>query len=290
MGSLTKVTSNSQYAKYTYSYGGKSYTGIHVFTTKPNTQSIAPGIADPKQRLSNINPAMSTPQKVIAKTNCCMFAYHKHEFHGIFYQGPNLNLYLDGTAYSSIKSVPVTHVAFAYNYYPSFCVKTDGTATIRWFADKYALEAALPFCECILGGVHTLVYDGKCVFNEKVWDNEADSRLITFPQDDSGRDLNADGSAIRNMINIGAANSDAKRTLLGHKAGTDGIYIMVSTDSSMLCKTAANLMLDLGCDYAVNMDGGSPVEMRIKNGYGANGKVTAGGGFEMYSAVCAYLR
>ena len=46
---------------------------------------------------------------------------------------------------------------------------------------------------------------------------------------------------------------------------------MVCVDSGMPLKAAAALMVDLGCDFAVNMDGGGSTEMRIKDGYGAGG-------------------
>ena len=60
------------------------------------------------------------------------------------------------------------------------------------------------------------------------------------------------------------------------------------TDDSMSMKNAANLMYDLDCDYAVNMDGGSPVEMRIASGYGPAGKVSEDGGLSIHTAVVAY--
>lgn len=65
---------------------------------------------------------------------------------------------------------------------------------------------------------------------------------------------------------------------------------MVVTDNPMSMKNAANLMYDLDCDYAVNMDGGSPVEMRIASGYGPAGKVNndGNGGLPIHTAVVAY--
>ena len=292
MGTLKLVSSDAQYSEYTYTYNNKVYNNIHVFTTKANTQSVCPAVVDPRKGLSQINPSMSTPQDVICKTNACMHDYNSDAFYGIFYQGPNHELYLNGTSYQSIDDVPVHHEAFVTNYYPSFCVKKDGTAAIRWFKDKYALEGALPFCECIIGSINALVYDGKCVFNEKVWDTETNSMLIMIPQDANGLDQEDAGSQttpIRYM-DIGDPSQPRRRTLLGHKDGSNGVYYMVCTDSSMICKVAANFMFDLGCDWAVNMDGSSPVEMRIKAGYGPSGRVTSGGGLELNSAVCAYLR
>lgn len=65
---------------------------------------------------------------------------------------------------------------------------------------------------------------------------------------------------------------------------------MVATDCVMPVKTAANMMQDLGCDYAVNMDGGSPTQMIEAAGYGASGKATAGDGTPLNTAVCAYIK
>lgn len=51
-------------------------------------------------------------------------------------------------------------------------------------------------------------------------------------------------------------------------------------------KVGARLMLDLGCDYAMNMDGGGPTQMRT------SGKIVyacqTGGGYTVGSAVVAY--
>ena len=65
---------------------------------------------------------------------------------------------------------------------------------------------------------------------------------------------------------------------------------MVATDGYMSVETAANMMQDLGCDFAVNMDGGSCSEMRIASGYGPAGYVTIQGGTLLNTAVCAYVK
>ncbi|MCI9467142.1 MAG: phosphodiester glycosidase family protein [Ruminiclostridium sp.] len=65
---------------------------------------------------------------------------------------------------------------------------------------------------------------------------------------------------------------------------------MVCVDSGMPLKAAAALMVDLGCDFAVNMDGGGSTEMRIKDGYGAGGAVTSGNGRALPTAVCAFTK
>lgn len=58
----------------------------------------------------------------------------------------------------------------------------------------------------------------------------------------------------------------------------------------------AKLMCDLGCDYAINLDGSTPSQMRVANGYLNNvsgvsaGKVTTTGSDNTYygTAVVAY--
>lgn len=123
--------------------------------------------------------------------------------------------------------------------------------------------------------------------DETVYDNESNSHVI---YDHSKGASNAAQSDSRHDFGVNKSGKDdtAKRTLLGHKAGNAGIYIMVSTDSEISLKAAANLMAYLGCDYAVNMDSAGSVQMQIKSGYGADGKVTSGTGVLVHTAVCAY--
>ena len=86
MGTLSLITSNGQYKKYTYTHGGASTTGVHVFTTQSG-QSVAPAISTTKKPLSQLNPLSVSPSNVIAKTNGCMYEYYENKFYGFFYQG-----------------------------------------------------------------------------------------------------------------------------------------------------------------------------------------------------------
>ena len=293
MGTLDLVSRNVQYSMYKYTYGNKTYDNIHVFTTKPGTQSICPAISMKRTSLANMNPVMASPKDIIAKTNGNMFEYNKDLFYGFFYQGPDHELYIDMTRYESPDDIPSSCVMFtdwSPKYWPSFCVKNDGTAAIRWFSSKDALLGALPYCECVIASVHALVFDGKSVYNEDVYDQDG---VLIYDRYGDNKD-----TSTRHNPNNGSPTFATGRTLLGHKAGNDGVYIMVCTNNSssypnskMNCEVASNLMLDLGCDYAVNMDGGSPLEMRIIDGYGANGRGTVNSyTAPLFTAVCAYLR
>lgn len=275
MGTLTLITANKQYKKYKYTYDGTTTTGIHVFTTKSG-QSIAPAVSTARVALSSMNPLNVSGTKVIAKTNGCMFDYNSSEFYGFFYQGAGNPMYINGTRHDTL---PTSSILYTDpKYYPSFCVKNDGTATIRWFASKSEAEVALPFCKYVIGACHPLVYDSKCVFNEDVREPDILGGKLIY---------NRSNPAASERYNTGINQNKSMRTLLGHKS--DGAFVMVVTDEAMSMKNAANLMYDLGCDYAVNMDGGTPVEMRIASSdYGPTGKVSSGSGHTLNTAVVAY--
>lgn len=93
MGTLSLITSNGQYKKYTYTHGGASTTGAHVFTTKSG-QSVAPAISTTKKPLSQLNPLDISPSKVIAKTNGCMYEYHETKFYGFFIRAAGNPMYI----------------------------------------------------------------------------------------------------------------------------------------------------------------------------------------------------
>lgn len=61
-----------------------TYSDIHTFTTGGRTsQSIAPVISTSKVSLSELNPASVSANKVIAKTNACMYEYDINQFYRI---------------------------------------------------------------------------------------------------------------------------------------------------------------------------------------------------------------
>lgn len=271
-GSLKLISSNAQYKKYDYTYNGTTISNVHVFTTN-STQSIAPAISTTRTSLASLNPVKTN--RVVAKTNACMFSYTLNEFYGFYYQGPGYPMYIDGEAHTTPPAQSILYDDA--KYYPSFCVKSDGSATIRWFKDKAALTTALPYCDCIIASAHTLVYDSKCVFNTYVYDPLETDMMI----------YNISSPGTNDRFNTGITTRTANRTMLGHL--TNGNYVMVVTDDPISLKEGANLMQDLKCDYAVNMDGSTPCQMRIAAGYGPEGKVTSGSGTPLFTAVCAYL-
>ena len=213
-----------------------------------------------------------------------------HERPALFnteYEGEKGCLYISASVYNDHQAPAISYTYAVPKYSPAFCVKSDGTATIRWFSSQNKMQNAINACDCIIAGAHAIVFDGKCTTDENVYDNETgtDNHKLIY-------NTNGDQSATRwdaSVVSSATADETAKRCCFGHKAGSDGVYIMVCTDSYASLHEMANLMKLLGCDYAVNLDGNGSVQMRIKDGYGASGKVTSASGNLIYAGIAAYL-
>lgn len=93
-----------------------------------------------------------------------------------------------------------------------------------------------------------------------VRDKDDDKRIIA-----DWDDLNNTNYHHNNTLANGSTTSKSNRTLLGHKA--NGAFVLVCTWCGMDLRVAAKMMADLGCDYAVNMDGSSAIRMRVASGY-----------------------
>ena len=97
-------------------------------------------------------------------------------------------------------------------------------------------------------------------FLYSVRDKDDDKRIIA-----DWDDLNNTNYHHNNTLANGSTTSKSNRTLLGHKA--NGAFVLVCTWCGMDLRVAAKMMADLGCDYAVNMDGSSAIRMRVASGY-----------------------
>lgn len=287
-GSFTPTFTNGQYVKGNYiTPEGETRNDFHIFTVQARTRQRITPIVNRLERvaLGNLNPnsSVASSANVIAKINGNVFNYSGGPI-GINYEGANGNLYIGAYQFSSPPSSSTAYTNIKYS--PSFCVKSNGDAVIRWFDSAQKLQVAMNACDCIIAGAHAIVFNGKCTTDENVYDNETDSKLIynvAAPgnQNNTRWDTNINLSSTANLM--------APRTCLGHKANSNGIYIMVCTDSSVSLHEMANFMKLQNCDYAINLDGSSSVQMRIKDGYGASGKVTSVSGVNLYAGVAAYL-
>lgn len=273
----------NHYNKIEYTLDRKTYSDIHVFKTDPDSETVSPAVCTTgsKKTLSNMNPNGIAASKVMAKTNGNTMEYYSEQgdaFYGFFYA--NGQLYQHGEA--------ITAGAGGYGFrgYPALCLKTDGSAVIRWFLSSYALSQALPYCNSIISGSAPLVYNRKAVFATET--DSSDGYTILNPNDyyDESCHYNRTHCGGRETTNTG-------RTFLGHKP--DGSYLMVVCESMSLVN-GSKLMADLGCDYAINLDGAGASQMRVSSQYLNNvsgvsaGKVTTTGSNGTYygTAVIAH--
>ena len=275
----------NHYNKISYTLSGTART-IHVFKTDPRTEGIAPAVYETgsKKKLSKMNPPLDVIDRaanVMAKTNGNVMGSTDTSgdaFYGIFYV--NEQLYQNGESRTS------NAIDCSFRSYPCFCIKTDGSVVIRWFESNYKFSLALPYCTSIISGSAALVFNGQSVFADSVQSSDNHVIYNSNNPDDSNCHYNQ-------RLHNNSASWTCARTFLGHTS--DGSYLMVVCESMPLFD-GAKLMCDLGCDYAINLDGSTPSQMRVANGYLNNvsgvsaGKVTTTGSDNTYygTAVVAY--
>lgn len=275
----------NHYNKISYTLSGTAHT-IHVFKTDPRTEGIAPAVYETgsKKKLSEMNPPLDVigrAANVMAKTNGNVMGNtgtSGNAFYGIFYV--NNQLYQNGESRTS------NAIDCSFRSYPCFCIKTDGSVVIRWFESNYKFSLALPYCKSIISGSAALVFDSQNVFEGSV--QSFDNHIIY------NKDNSEDSTCHYNSSNFaGTLSNNNARTFLGHKS--DGSFLMVVCESISILN-GAKLMCDLGCDYAINLDGSTPSQMRVSKNYlnnvpGASaGKVTTTGSDSTYygTAIAAY--
>ena len=237
-----------------------------------------------KKKLSEMNPPLDVigrAANVMAKTNGNVMGNtgtSGDAFYGIFYV--NNQLYQNGESRTS------NAIDCSFRSYPCFCIKTDGSVVIRWFESNYKFSLALPYCKSIISGSAALVFDSQNVFEGSV--QSFDNHIIY------NKDNSEDSTCHYNSSNFaGTLSNNNARTFLGHKS--DGSFLMVVCESISILN-GAKLMCDLGCDYAINLDGSTPSQMRVSKNYlnnvpGASaGKVTTTGSDSTYygTAIAAY--
>lgn len=186
MGTATfrATLTNGQYKKGNFTdKDGSVYEGIHVFTTlNRRNQRIIPLVSTENEvELSSMNPNsnIAQPSDVIAKINGNVFVSNSCPV-GFNYEGAGGNFYAGKWVYQAAPDLGSDNKSAYKNpkFSPSFCVKSNGDAIIRWFSSKEKLQIAMDACDCIIAGAHALVFDGKCVLDEEVYDAETDSLLI----------------------------------------------------------------------------------------------------------------
>ena len=260
----------------------KTYSNIKIFRTA-SSEMVTPCVRTNgnTQTLSQMNPNGISGKAVIAKTNAAPLG-GGNSFYGIYYVAGQLYISGYATSTAGISTLPV-------NTYPAFCLKNDGSVNIRWFEDGNDVATALPYCRCIIGAAHPLVYNGLSVLEDDVvYDDYSGRRIADW------NNLTNPNYHFNDDICDGQTKIERPRTMFGYNPFLDKYYL-VCTNSGMNLRVGAKLMHDLGCEFAVNMDGGSATQMRVASGYtngAAAGRVTsvAPDSYLYGTAICVHQK
>ncbi|AEY66160.1 phosphodiester glycosidase family protein [Clostridium sp. BNL1100] len=265
---------------------------VEIFKSNPSTQSGSPFFVSPAATLVTLNIPNKT---VIAKVNgnvqngygTVAQVLGLGYFNGVFYQNG-----IWGQTAQKITSNISDLLEMDFQFFPCFVIKkpvqgsTIKTATIRWFTKK-TLADALPSIDTIMPSTNCLVYNGKSVFDQAVYDTSDGGLRIA-----DGSDLTLKNSTLHNNpgTTVDSGKSGNNRTFLGHKQ--DGSFVMVVA-GNMDFVSGAKLMVKLGCDYAVNLDGDGASQMRVASGYTNNapaGRIGSFGNdsYTYQSCFCIY--
>lgn len=176
-----------------------------------------------------------------------------------------------------------------HKFSPSFCIDSQNNAKIHWFSQKsggsrITVTDAMNKYNTIIAGQHCLVHNSKPVFESTPVYSHEGATIANW------RDLNNQWN--HHNENIGGGNSKIarRRALLGHTKNKEFPMVVIEGDidwgdpgsSGIDLKVASYLMADLGCDYALNMDGGSPTQFYENNIRRYGNAYTVG------SIICAY--
>lgn len=303
--SPTTIQNGWQRYRYTMTENGVSRSWwVHVF----RAWNIVPAVTrtNRRERVTSIspNPAWFPNNQITCRVNGNYFDNHGPVwFHGIYFTrfGDRTELAKDGV----INPTDPAHLAANigegqggwFRYSPSFCIAPNMTANIHWIShqggnQRITLAQAQSRYNRIIPGMHCLVHNSRPVFDIRSYSWEG----VTIA--DWSRTLNSDG--LHNIWNhhnhrLGSENCRRyrRRTLLGHVRSNNSFLMVVvegvddwgdHTGSGMDLRTASRFMFDMGCDYAINLDGGTPSQMYTGNTRRYGGPV----GHPVGSTVCAF--
>ncbi len=280
-GEDSKHASVSQYGFRNYSYTNLSGQSciVRIYETNPSTQSVSPAVYTNgnKKFLADMNVPGLKPEKIMAKINAGGMSKYDatgDAFYGLYYV--NKELYKDGYKMSGASDSKLNNLNNDKQYYPSFCIRTDGTTAIRW-PNKSEIQSTINACRVIIGACHPLVYEGNNIFKgelvkgkyQSVRDNK-DYIILDI------NDFNSKSDRFNTEIGWGQ-KKDMPRTFFGHKTDKSFILVVVE-DPGMSLPRGAEMMKSLGCINAVAMDCNSASQMRVAG----SGKVTTNGNTGTY--------
>jgi hypothetical protein len=292
-GILNPSTVASGYGVYTYSYpenapeSQRKTVTAHIYKTNPITQSIAPAIYATKENLADMSPTFTN--MVVAKTNGTYLEPNDDScsFYGLYYadrvlsKNGHVNLNMDNSADLSIINYGLEeHTDEApqsgwYKQTPELGIKMDGTVNIHWPSiqggnQRKTVSWMLDEYPIIIAGHHCLVHHGEPVFEDTAvysWEGLriADWNNIESPYNHHNTDIgsgNDKWKRRRTIIGHVPSNNSFERYFYLIVIEGDNDYGTINNDGLDL-RGCSHLMADLGCDYAMEMDSGSPSQMRV---------------------------
>lgn len=302
-GSFSELDSeDNRYFKCSYTVGKDTFT-VHIIETDFTYTGIIPAVDKNRVNMSSLIPpaAVMAKSKIIGRTNGNFMdtdkpseaTGEKASFYGVFHQYGVLNK--DGHVGITLNDPSILYFLGEgstgwHRYSPALCIASNGSAKIHWFSTKdtaprMTIAKAIQQYQVIVSGQHCMVYGGKSVFDNIV--NSAEGKRIADW-------TNLANKEYHHNEDVGGGNSKRRRarTFFGHAPSGHCFMVCVAGSedwgtapgAGMDLKEGARLMLDLGCDYALNMDGGSPTQMEYK---GVK-KYSCQSGYPIGSAVCAF--
>lgn len=300
---MATINLESGYHTHVYTKKNGKKVLLHIFKTDPSEHWLAGGLSTKWKQLAELKPDFSicSESSILAKTNG---NYQDPQdsgrsFYGIWLAGGILAK--DGKMGITVTDPVVKDFLGEgqrgwHRYSPSLCIDFNGAAKIHWFStqsggQRITVAEGIKKYNVIIPGQHCLVHNRKSVFEQVCYSWEgvriADWNNLESLDYHQNSDL---GGGKENVT------ANRARTLLGH--APDGSCYLIAVvgkidwgkpqenDPGMNLKDAAQLMLDLGCDYALNMDGGKPTQMYVKK----EGKKVYENypDFPIGSAVCVY--
>lgn len=250
----------NHYNRTTYTIGRDSYT-VHIFKTDSATEKVAPAVYvnENLQLLKNMNANGIDKSRTIAKINGNVMGGGAG-FFGWFYAAGQL--YKQGEA-----CYPASY-GYGFRDFPTMCLKEDDSVIIRWFTSSEKMSAAIPYCRSMVSGTAALVYNGLSVFENDVYSEDSNILIVNRTNyEDTNCHFNAD-----HCVASGSGET-AIRTMLGHCS--DNTFYLVVVESGITLRDCAKMMEDLGCDFALNLDGNYKSQMRVAPNY-TNGVTNAG--------------
>lgn len=293
--SLSPTTIRNGWDRYRYTMGSNSWW-VHIY----RAWNVTSAVSTTRQAVNNIfPPTWLTPNAhVTGRTNGNILdtqAGATNFFHGIHFTRTANNSHSQFAKDGVINPTNAAHLQYGicednwWRYSPSFCVAPDMSANIHWISHQSGTQRITPAQARqryirIIPGIHCLVHNSRPVFDVTSFSWEG---VTIADWNNRANRWNHHNEVLGNRN----CNILRRRTLLGHVRSNNSFLMVVvegvnsgaiNNFTGMTLRDASRLMFDLGCDYAINLDGGTPSQMFTGN------TRRYGEPFSVGSAVCAF--